>query len=61
MTTSSVALEKEQQHKRIEVLFYEDEPGLQWMPLLVHTFEQSHCKLIISLMILGGTNLYQLA
>jgi hypothetical protein len=41
MTTSSVTLEKEQQHKRIEVLFYEDEPGLPWMPLLVLTFEKS--------------------
>jgi hypothetical protein len=39
--TSSVTLEEEEQRKRIEDFFYEDEPGLPWMPLLVLTFEKS--------------------
>jgi hypothetical protein len=57
MTSSSVTLEEQQRkRKRIEDFFY-DEPDLTWIPLPVHTFEQSPCKVIICQMILGGRNL----
>jgi hypothetical protein len=57
MTTSSVTLEEEAQRKRIKEFFYDDEPDLTWIPLPVFTFEQtSPCKVIISQMILGGSN-----
>jgi hypothetical protein len=54
---SSVTLEDDQ-HKIIEDYFY-DEPDLPWVPLPVHIFEQSRCKIIIiSQMILGGSKLH---
>jgi hypothetical protein len=54
--TPSVTLEKKGQRKRIEDFFYDDEPDLPRIPLPVHTFEQSPCKVIICQMILGGGN-----
>jgi hypothetical protein len=60
MTSSSVTLEEEQQRKRIEDFFYDDEPDFRWIPLPVHIFEQSRCKIIIiiSQMILCGSKLH---
>jgi len=52
--TSSVTLEE--QRKRIEDFFYDDEPDLSWIPLPVHTFEQTPCNVIISQIILSGSN-----
>jgi hypothetical protein len=51
---SSVTLEDDQ-HKIIEDYFY-DEPDLPWVPLPVHTFEQTPCNVIIPQIILDGSN-----
>jgi hypothetical protein len=54
MTSTSVILEDEQ-HKIIDDYFY-DEPDLPWVPLPVHTFEQTPCNVIISQILLSGSN-----